>query len=112
MVILRPTRRNAGAGGRSVFWSLPRMEMNRYLFCVTELPAPPEAAVEETEAERREREAARLEVPAARPGDDPPTHGDEGGGSLSPEPPPRRLFLERMRLFTGRLRRRGRRGGP
>ncbi len=40
---------------------------------------------EEDESERRALEAARLEVSPARPGDDPPTYGDEGGGSLFPE---------------------------
>jgi hypothetical protein len=39
----------------------------------------------EIEKERRELEAARLEIPEPRPGDDPPTYGDEGGGTLYPE---------------------------
>jgi hypothetical protein len=51
-----------------------------YLYCVTEIHPPPEPPVEESEADRREREAARLAVPPVRPGDDPPTYGDEGGG--------------------------------
>ena len=59
--------------------------MEHYLFCVTETAPRPEAAADETESERREREAARLEVFPARPGDDPPTYGDEGGGTLYPE---------------------------
>jgi hypothetical protein len=37
------------------------------------------------DADPREREAARLEVSPAKPGDDPPTYGDEGGGAPYPE---------------------------
>jgi hypothetical protein len=59
--------------------------MEHYLFCVTETPPPPEVEREESASERRDREAARLDVPPARPGDDPPTYGDEGGGTLYPE---------------------------
>jgi hypothetical protein len=67
----------------------------------------------EPDVDRREAEAARLEVPLARPGDDPPTFGDEGGGSLYPEtsfdealeqsPPPllRRLQKSIARRFSG-----------
>ena len=77
--------------------------MTSYLFSVRENLLPPEAAVEESDADRRDREAARLQVPLVRPGDDPPTHGDEGGGNLYPEQAPkpsrlrffRRLFLRR-----------------
>jgi hypothetical protein len=57
--------------------------------------------VEETEEDRRKQEAARLEIPPARPGEDPPTYGDEGGGSLYPGRSSlrtRRTFLERMSL--------------
>ena len=84
---------------------------NHYLFCVTELPPPQEAAVEETEEDRREREAARLEMPPARPGEDPPTYGDEGGGNLYSEralegPAPRAFLFERLRLLAARFRRR------
>jgi len=87
------------------------MMTNPYLYCVTELPPPREAAVEETEADRREREASRLEMPAPRPGDDPPSYGDEGGGNLYPErsfetPARRGVVFERIRLFAARLRRR------
>jgi hypothetical protein len=39
----------------------------------------------QSELDRREAEAARLEVAPPKPGDDPPTYGDEGGGSLYPE---------------------------
>jgi hypothetical protein len=53
--------------------------------------------------EIRESEAARLEVPAGHPGDDPPTYGDEGGGTLYPEhslnQPPR----SRWKIFFRRL---------
>jgi len=89
------------------------MMPNHYLFCVTELPPPQEAAVEETDQDRRDREAARLEMPPPRPGEDPPTHGDEGGGNLYPEgsseaPAPRAVFFERLRLLAARLRRRRR----
>lgn len=45
----------------------------------------PEALIEESDVDRREAEAARLEVAPPKPGDDPPTYGDEGGGSLYPE---------------------------
>jgi len=63
--------------------------------------------LEESEADRRDREAARLEVPPARPGEDPPTYGDEGGGNLYPEHPPEgEPFLERLGRLAGRLRRR------
>jgi hypothetical protein len=76
--------------------------MNRYLYCVTEIPPPPEPVVEESDADRREREAARLAVPPVQPGDDPPTYGDEGGGNQYPErssecPPKNRIpFLRRI----------------
>jgi hypothetical protein len=79
--------------------------MTNYLFSVTQnLPAP-EAVVEESDADRRDREAARLQVAPMKPGDDPPTHGDEGGGNLFSERasetarPPffRRLFLRSRR---------------
>jgi len=70
-----------------------------------------EAAVEESEADRRKREALRLEVAPSRPGDDPPTYGDEGGGNLYPDssrstPQGSRLFLRRMGRLAGSLRRR------
>jgi hypothetical protein len=74
--------RNARVAEPSVLRSLTKMT-NHYLFCVTELPPSREADVEETEEDRREREAARLQMPPPRPGDDPPTYGDEGGGTLS-----------------------------
>jgi hypothetical protein len=90
--------------------------MNRYLFCVTETPPTEEVAVPETEEDRREREAARLEVAPARPGDDPPTYGDEGGGSLFPEQSrgrspetPRPDLFRRLMLQANDLRRRLRR---
>jgi hypothetical protein len=60
------------------------LTVNRYLFCVTEIHPPAEVPVEESVADLKEREAARLEVPPVKPGDDPPTCGDEGGGSLYP----------------------------
>ncbi len=67
----------------------------------------------EIEKERRELEAARLEIPAPRPGDDPPTYGDEGGGSLYPEgalmePPVLHspTFLQRLLLARYRSGRR------
>jgi hypothetical protein len=87
--------------------------VNRYLFCVTEIPPPPGVPVEETEADRKEREAARLEIPPVKPGDDPPTCGDEGGGSLFPwrslEQPAgirRPTLLRRLALQAIRFRRR------
>lgn len=77
--------------------------MTTYLFCATETPPPAEAAIEESAADRREREAARLAVSPVKPGDDPPTYGDEGGGCLYPEQsleqPPRAL---RSRFFRRR----------
>jgi hypothetical protein len=59
--------------------------MLRYLFCVTEVHPPAELPVTESGADPREREAARLEVVPAGPGEDPPTCGDEGGGNLHPK---------------------------
>jgi hypothetical protein len=59
--------------------------MAGYLYCAMETRPAPEAAVEESDVDRRDAEATRLEVPPARPGDDPPTCGDEGGGNLYPE---------------------------
>jgi len=74
--------------------------MSGYLFCTIETYPPAEAPVEETEADRRAREAARLEIPPSRPGEDPPTYGDEGGGNLLPE----RSFEEARRpTFLQRL---------
>jgi hypothetical protein len=68
----------------------------------------------EVEKERRELEAERLEIPVPRPGDDPPTYGDEGGGAFYPErtlmEPPgsyRPTFFQR--LLLARYRRAGRR---
>lgn len=79
------------------------MIMNWHLFCIIAVPPPAEPEVEESEAERREREASRLAVPQVRPGDDPPTYGDEGGGNLFPErslegppAPHRTTFLRRI----------------
>jgi len=86
------------------------MMPNHYLYCVTELPPPQEGAVEETDQDRRDREAARLDMPPSRPGEDPPSYGDEGGGNLYPEPSfetpaPRAAFFARFRLLAARLRR-------
>jgi hypothetical protein len=83
--------------------------MTGYLYCANEIRPTPEAAVEESDVDRRDAEAARLEVPPSRPGDDPPTHGDEGGGNLYPETsfeesqPPllRRLQQSFVRRFSG-----------
>jgi hypothetical protein len=80
--------------------------MNPYLYCATELPPPADAAVDESEAARREREAARLDVAPQRPGDDPPTCGDEGGGSLVSAETPRPTLIDRLAMFAARLRRR------
>jgi hypothetical protein len=83
MLILRPRGRNAPAGTPSVFKMVNR------------------SIGEETPEDRREQEAARLEIAPARPGEDPPTYGDEGGGSLYPEhssSATRRTFLERLSL--------------
>ena len=77
--------------------------MDRYLFCVTETRPPAEVQAEETGEERREREAARLDVAPARPGDDPPTCGDEGGGSPYPEPYPGELPATRRLSFLQRI---------
>jgi hypothetical protein len=109
MMIPGPRGRNAADAARSVLRSLSMMQ-NPYLFCVTELPPPQEPAVEETKEDRREREAARLDMPPPRPGEDPPSYGDEGGGNLYPEgsfeaSAPRMLFFERVRLLAARLRR-------
>jgi hypothetical protein len=43
--------------------------------------------IEESDEDRRKREADRIEVPLPQPGDDPPTYGDEGGGNLFTELP-------------------------
>ena len=51
----------------------------------TQSPPAADAAAEETDADRREREAARLDIAPAQPGEEPPTHGDEGGGNLFPD---------------------------
>jgi hypothetical protein len=59
--------------------------MTGYLYGVTETHPPQDLAVPESDADRRERESERLDVAPTRPGDDPPTYGDEGGGSLYPE---------------------------
>ena len=87
--------------------------MDHFLFCVTETPPPAEAASSETEEDRRQHEAARLDVAPARPGDDPPTYGDEGGGSLYPEHSLEEApgttgtsLLQRLGLRAARLRRR------
>lgn len=83
--------------------------MAGYLYCAMETRPAPDAVVQESEIDRREAEAARLEVPPPRPGDEPPTHGDEGGGSLYPEgsseeshlPLLRRLQQTFVRRFSG-----------
>jgi hypothetical protein len=85
--------------------------MNRYLFCMTEAPLPAEAEAEPSDADRREHEAQRLDVAPANPGDDPPTCGDEGGGSPFPErsaektPPSRQPSWFRRMMFHPRLQR-------
>ena len=55
--------------------------MAGYLYCSMETRPAAEPAVPDTETERKAREAARLAIAPAKPGDDPPTCGDEGGGS-------------------------------
>ncbi len=55
------------------------------------------------QVDRREIEAARLAVPETRPGDHPPTNGDEGGGNFYPEP-----ALEERRTLLDRILRRWR----
>jgi len=66
--------------------------------------------IEESDENRREREAERIQVPAPQPGDDPPTYGDEGGGNLFTERPPgespeadrsRPTFLQRLAQRLG-----------
>ena len=84
-MILGATGRNAPAGAPSVFKMVNR----------------------ETAEDRREQEAARLEILPARPGEDPATYGDEGGGNLYPERSSseiRRTFFERIRLRRRRRR--------
>jgi len=59
--------------------------------------------IEESDADRLEREAERIQVPPPHPGDDPPTYGDEGGGNLFPERRPDRepTFLRRLAQRLG-----------
>jgi len=77
--------------------------MAGYLYCTMECRPAEEAAVVETETDRKDREAARLEVAPVKPGDDPPTYGDEGGGnvysegSLEESPSRRPTLLRRLR---------------
>ena len=78
--------------------------MDRYLFYVTEVFPPADHALSEPDADPREREAARLEVAPARPGEDPPTTGDEGGGNPFPEPEAPRPGLLRRLARSLRLR--------
>jgi hypothetical protein len=54
--------------------------------------------IEESDADRLDREVERIQVPTPQPGNDPPTYGDEGGGNLFPErpPEPRPTFLRRL----------------
>jgi hypothetical protein len=65
---------------------------------------------EEDESERRELEAARLDVSPAKPGEDPPTYGDEGGGNPFPEGPLEEPLRTRRPTFFQRLLIRLRRG--
>jgi hypothetical protein len=104
----RPGRNAAAVRRSTVKGSFSGATMDHYLFCVTETPPPAEAASPETEEDRRQHEAARLDVAPARPGDDPPTYGDEGGGSLYPEQSLEEVpsLLRRLGLHAARLRRR------
>jgi hypothetical protein len=64
--------------------------------------------IEESDEDRRDREAERVQIPQPQPGNDPPTYGDEGGGNLFTERPPEGSpELERSRpTFLQRLARR------
>jgi|SRR5579862_2282190 len=56
--------------------------MARFRFYVVETLPEASAARDETDADRRDQEAARLEIAPVQAGDDPPTVGDEGGGTF------------------------------